>query len=75
MRHQIDPRTTILIEAEARRGLLSHAEMARETGMNVKTVQKRFRLPGTATLDEVRAMVRGANLTPEEALRLVEGRA
>ena len=67
-----DERTQYLRIAEARRGIRNHAELAKETGINHSTVRKRFRLPGTATLDEVQAIVAGV-LTPEEAWSLVNG--
>ena len=73
IRKEVDPRTVILRTAEARQGFRSHAETARNTGMKTATLQKRFRLPGTMTLDELRAVVGGV-LTADEALELIEGR-
>ena len=68
----VDPRTVLLREAEARQGYRSHAELARAAGLSVATVQKRFRLPGTARLDELAAMTGGA-LTAEESQVLLNG--
>lgn len=68
----VDPRTVLLREAEARQGYRSHAELARAAGLSVATVQKRFRLPGTARLDELAAMT-GGTLTAEESQVLING--
>lgn len=70
----IDPRSIILREAEARQGFRNHTDMARHIGMKTSTLTKRFRLPGTATLDEIRAMVGGV-LTADEALQLIGGKS
>lgn len=69
----IDQRTVILKTAEARQGYRNHSDMARSIGMKTSTLTKRFRLPGTATLDEIRAMVGGV-LTADEALKLIRGK-
>jgi hypothetical protein len=53
-------------------GYRSHAELARAAGLSIATVQKRFRLPGTARLDELAAMIGGA-LTAEETQALING--
>ena len=71
--HLYDERIVILKIAEARRGCRNHSELARDTGINVKTMQKRFRLPGTMTLDELRAVASGV-LTADEALELIGGK-
>ena len=70
----IDQRIVILKTAEARQGFRSHSDMARRIGMKTSTLTKRFRLPGTATLDEIRAMVGGV-LTADEALQLIGGKS
>ena len=67
-----DERTQYLKIAEARLGMSTHTELARTCGMKTSTLTKRFREPGTATLDEVAAMTRG-KLTPEEAWSLLNG--
>lgn len=73
MRRPVDPRSVILRTAEARQGLRNHTELSKQCGMKVSTLTKRFRLPGTMTLDEVRAVV-GLTLTDAEAWELVTGR-
>ena len=68
----IDQRIVILKTAEARQGFRSHSEMARRIGMKVSTLGKRFREPGTITLDELARMT-GGTLTADEALQLIGG--
>ena len=68
----IDNRIVILKTAEARQGYRNHSDMARHTGMAVSTINKRFREPGSITLDELARMTRGS-LTAEEALQLIGG--
>ena len=68
----IDPRSIILREAEARQGFRNHTDMARHIGMKTSTLTKRFREPGSCTLDEIARMTRGS-LTAEEALILIGG--
>ena len=67
-----DERTKLLCLAETRHGMTTHTELSKESGMKISTLTKRFRMPGTATLDEVAAMTKG-QLTPEEAWSLVNG--
>lgn len=69
---KLDERTKLLCIAETRLGMMTHTELSKECGIKISTLTKRFRLPGTATLDEVAAMTRG-QLTPEEAWSLVNG--
>ena len=70
---QTNKRSMILRIAEARQGYQNHAQMARAIGMKPSTLRKRFSEPGTATLDEIRAMV-GGTLTADEALQLIGGK-
>lgn len=68
----VDQRSIILRTVEARRGFTCHTELARESGMKETTMRKRFREPGTMTLDEAYRVTKG-NITPEEALQLLRG--
>ena len=68
----VDRRKTVLKTVEARRGFDNHTALAKECGMKVSTMQKRYREPGTMTLDEVYRITKG-NITAEEALILVNG--
>lgn len=68
----VDQRRVVLRTIEARMACDSHSELARRTGMAISTLTRKFREPGTLTLDEV-YRITGGDITADEALTLLKG--
>ena len=54
-------------------GMTQQKELSEETGIGMQTIRKRFILPETMRLYELRNIARTLNLSPEEVLTVALG--